>query len=255
MSSYNDLRYQRGDQQRRKVEGPRHGKKGGRNFDLKPDSPAVVENRTQYPHMLGEHSYPPLKSGFNNSKIGKTITKGRWKGMPIYTLTLEERATCGPCNHKLDCYGNKMVYAARQPQGDDTIAYLQLNLWELQQKHAGGFVVRLHVLGDFYSVEYVRHWLAWLEKFPALRIYGYTARDPMLSIGVEIMKLQNGFEDRFRMRWSDYPTDHDATRSIKDEASAGDDVIVCPAQVSKTACCATCALCWETRKNIAFISH
>jgi len=45
-----------------------------------------------------------LISGENNLKIGKRVSKGKWNGMPIYTLTLEERATCSSdCHHWRTC--------------------------------------------------------------------------------------------------------------------------------------------------------
>ena len=47
-----------------------------------------------------------------NVKLGKKVTKGKWKGFPIFTLTLEERATCPKsCQHWATCYGNNMLYA------------------------------------------------------------------------------------------------------------------------------------------------
>lgn len=251
--AYADTKHQAGDRQRRDPRGPSHGKK--RMFTMHEDSPAVLENRTRYPHMVGQHAWPPLKSGYNNTKIGKTITKGRWAGMPIYTLTLEERATCGPCAHKLDCYGNSMVYAARQKHGPELIDHLRLNLWELNEDKPDGFMVRLHVLGDFYSIEYVRSWMHWIDIFPALHIYGYTARQPHTPIGMEILKMMARYPDRVAMRFSDGGDKLDCTVSIEREEDAPKDAIVCPAQTDKVACCATCALCWDTRKNIAFISH
>jgi hypothetical protein len=48
----------------------------------------------------------------------------------------------------------------------------------LQTQHPGGFLVRLHVLGDFYSVRYAELWHEALEAYPALHIFGYTAREP-----------------------------------------------------------------------------
>jgi hypothetical protein len=59
---------------------------------------------------------------------------------------------------------------------------LEAALWDelaaLQQMHPGGFLVRLHVLGDFYSVDYAQLWHEALEAYPALHIFGYTAREP-----------------------------------------------------------------------------
>ncbi len=251
--SYAAVKDQKSDGQRRDPRGPRHGL--GNNFTFKPDHPAILENRTRYPHMVGKYSWPPLKSGYNNAKIGKVVTKGKWAGMPIYTLTLEERKTCGPCGHKLDCYGNKMLFAARQVHGPSLEAALAENLEGLSVDHPKGFVVRLHVLGDFYSVEYVAFWRKMLDTFPAIRVYGYTARRRGTPIGDALDMLFATHVDRFAMRWSDAPWPRDATVSVDSAQDAPNGSIVCPAQTEKTACCATCGLCWDTRKNIAFISH
>ncbi len=40
-----------------------------------------------------------------NVKLGKKVTRGILKGMPIYTVTLEERSTCSEtCAHWFTCY-------------------------------------------------------------------------------------------------------------------------------------------------------
>ena len=98
-----------------------------------------------------------------NVKLGKRVTKGKWKGFPIFTLTLEERATCPrSCAHWADCYGNNMLYAFRYEAGPELEAMLETELAELQRKYPNGFLVRLHILGDFYSVGYVAKWAKWL---------------------------------------------------------------------------------------------
>jgi hypothetical protein len=55
--------------------------------------------------------------------------------------------------------------------------------WRLPRKvaifdmdHPHDFAVRLHVLGDFYSVEYVELWRKLLMLHRALYVFGYTAR-------------------------------------------------------------------------------
>jgi hypothetical protein len=55
-----------------------------------------------------------LKRGEHSRKIGDEILKSKWKGFPVWTLTLEERATCPrTCQHWRSCYGNKISLAAR----------------------------------------------------------------------------------------------------------------------------------------------
>ena len=159
-----------------------------------------------------------------NDKLGKKVRKGHFKGFPIYTLTLEERATCPKsCVHWLDCYGNNMRYAYRYQSGSALEAMLETELAELQRKHPQGFLVRLHILGDFYSVSYVAKWASWLGKFPALHVYGYTANQPNASdselywsINLSLRDNANG---RFAVRFSGNFEDNFAANSFDDVRS------------------------------------
>lgn len=215
---------------------------------LAEDSAAVRFGRTRYPAMVRDVGRDAvLKSGKHNRKIGAVVRKGRWKDMPIYTLTLEERATCPrSCGHWLDCYGNAMHWSTRWRKGADLEEALEEELAALQEKHPAGFVVRLHVLGDFYSYEYVVQWHLFLMLFPALRVYGYTAHSPDTEIGNLLDQMSQVMWDRFAMRFS---------LSGMAERATGADGIVCPAQTGATDCCATCGLCWQTKRNIHFLDH
>ena len=66
--------------------------------------------------------------------------------------------------------------ARRVEAGPELEARLEREIEVLDVRHGGGFVVRLHVLGDFYSVEYVGLWRRLLRQYPTLRVFGYTAR-------------------------------------------------------------------------------
>lgn len=222
--------------------------------------PAVIEGRTLYRARVTDPSTPLrlLKSGAHNRKIGGRIVKGAWRGMPVFTLTLEERATCPQsCRQWADCYGNKMNWSQRLIAGPSLEARLERELWDLAQEHPRGFVVRLHVLGDFYSVEYVRRWLAWLVRFPALRVYGYTAWPAETPIGALIAEVARRQWSRFAIRQSNGTGSERATITLyhKPNGSIARDAIVCPAQTDATECCGTCGLCWGTERNIAFLAH
>ena len=57
--------------------------------------PAMTERRTVYPSTVVVPSTKRvLIEGVNNAKTGPRFLRGQWTGLPIYTLTLEERATC-----------------------------------------------------------------------------------------------------------------------------------------------------------------
>lgn len=200
-----------------------------------------------------------LVTGHSNAKIGRDVRVKRHRGYWIYTLSLEERATCPrTCHHWATCYGNHMPYANRFDHRDAPAlqAAIERDVRKLLAvKGRVGVLVRLHALGDFFSVEYVEFWAAMLRAFPRLAVYGYTARQPGTPIGDAIVaaREQAGFE-RFAVRHSDGGQAQDSTQSVRgvDEAV---NAIVCPEQLGKTAACATCGLCWTTRRNIAFLEH
>lgn len=199
---------------------------------------------------------PLLKTGHHNRKIGKVVVKGKWKDFPIYTLTLEERATCPrSCRQWLDCYGNKMNWPTRFMPDAALIPRLERELLALA-KH-GNFVVRLHILGDFYSVAYVNQWRKWLDEIPELHVYGYTAWQPYTPIGAAVADIASAQWCRFAVRHSNGDANVRTTRTIYSADVSGiiDGGIVCPAQTGKTECCATCALCWQTQRRIVFLAH
>ena len=196
-----------------------------------------------------------------NIKLGKKVSKGIFKGMPIYTVTLEERATCSnTCAHWTTCYGNNMPFATRYKADDALLAVMALELEQLNRKHKNGFLVRLHILGDFYSVDYVELWNKWLDKFDNLYVYGYSERKQNTPIGKALQILRNKYDKRFMVRISgDLETQTMAAISYDDKRALkqleNKQAFICPVQEDKTASCSTCGLCWTTKKNVIFITH
>lgn len=222
------------------------------------DHPAIVEGRTIYPTTVKplEGRYV-LKSGIHQSKIGGRILKGRWKGMPVYCLTLEERATCPKeCQLWRACYGNSMHFAHRWRHGPDLERRLRVEVARLAAAHANGFAVRLHILGDFYSVEYVELWADLLRRHRELHVFGFSARwsrtDP---IAKPLITLAMEQWERFAIRFSNAPVDTCSTVTIEHAGHRPADAITCPAQLGQTESCSTCGLCWQTNRRIAFIRH
>ncbi|WP_145201338.1 hypothetical protein [Sphingobium sp. B2] len=240
--------------------GPQHriakpvGRRGG--VVLMPGHAAREQGRTLFPSTVVHASQSPrvLIDGINQRKIGRKVTKGRWTGMRIFTLTLEERATCPrACQQWDSCYGNNMPYARRHIGGAEFEAKLDAELMALNRRHPRGFVVRLHILGDFYSLAYARYWQVALDRFPALRVFGYTAHAPESEIGAELLRASLDRWDRFALRFSGAGLHALGAETIeRDETTPH---IICPAQTGKTDCCATCALCWGTDRTIAFLRH
>jgi hypothetical protein len=236
----------------------RHGtiKARGSRFTLGALDPAFSTGRTLFPSRVFDPDEVGrvLKDGHQSRKIGKFVTKGKLKGFPIFTLTLEERATCPrSCLQWSGCYGNSMQAAERIVAGPVLEAALWDELAGLQQKHPGGFLVRLHVLGDFYSADYARLWHGALEAYPALHVFGYTAREPSGEIGQLICEMIGVWPERFHVRFSGWNGSRNGAVVI--DSPGHTEHVVCPAQTGKTDCCATCALCWHSDRTIAFLRH
>ena len=214
-----------------------------------------------------------------NTKLGKRVTRGKLRGFPILTLTLEERATCPrSCAHWADCYGNNMMNATRYKADDSLVEQIEKDLAFYQAKYPNGFLVRLHVLGDFYSVAYVAQWAKWLGMFPALHVYGYTANQPDAidsqerAIGEALLSLRIACGIRFAVRFSGSFTDSFAALSNDDKRSeallANKQAFLCPTQISRetgklakkgeetlTPDCGACGLCWQASKPVVFLTH
>lgn len=237
----------------------RHGTSHGRGrmgqVTLGALDPAYRHGRTIFSSRVFDPSEVKrvLKDGHQSRKIGKFVTKGKRAGWPIFTLTLEERATCPRnCKAWAFCYGNNMQAAERIVAGPELEDALWSELDTLQTQHPGGFMVRLHVLGDFYSLDYVDFWKTALAAYPALHVFGFTAHLPASEIGSVLIEMTTDWE-RFAIRFSGIDTPFKA--SILQGDSQHGYGIPCPAQTEATDCCATCALCWNSKRSISFARH
>ncbi len=238
----------------------KHGRVG-KPMTLKADHKAIVSGTTLFPGQVRtpDHDSILFKPGANNSKIGSHVAKGKlWAGFPIYTLALEERATCPrACEHWNDCYGNHMPFARRWAAGEALERAIPAELDKLAKKHGYGFVIRLHVLGDFYSEKYAEMWWNLMEEMPRLHIYGYTRREKTDPIGRIIDQMNCRSPSHCRIRWSERPG-HMGTHTTTDVNARGrtPEGIVCPAQTEgEEVCCGNCSLCWSTTAPIVFIQH
>ena len=85
-----------------------------------------------------------------NVKLGKKVTKGIYKGYPIFTLTLEVRKTCPrSCKHWNNCYGNNMPFATRY----DVHVMVVAHPTKLSERADGTLPIP-----TLYSIEDSRHW-------------------------------------------------------------------------------------------------
>lgn len=230
----------------------------GRGVVLRAFDAAATSGRSIFPSRVFDPDEVDrvLKSGHQSRKIGAFVTKGFARGWPIFTLTLEERATCPRrCAQWLRCFGNNMQAAERITPGQALETALWAEVAALAEAHPGGFMVRLHVLGDFYSAGYVATWRAMLDRFPALHVFGFTAHDPAGEIGraLSAAALEHGWR-RCAIRFSGAPHELRSARVVS-AGEADGDAVLCPAQTGATDCCGTCGLCWQSERSIAFRSH
>lgn len=202
-----------------------------------------------------------LKDAGNNAKIGKRLLKGRWRGMPIFSLTLIERATCwSGCQAASICYGDNMPFAARYAPGAalETAVAADVATLTTRRSSKDGFLVRLHVLGDFYSPAYVRHWGTLLTQYPALHLYGYTHWRKASPIGAAVSTLVAQYPDRVSILRSDADEpDEDLPRAMTIErgAPAYPGTVICPEQSGHVDSCGNCGLCMGGRVSVSFIDH
>jgi hypothetical protein len=206
-----------------------------------------------------------IKSASSNAKLSDgsngTFERGPWVGMPLFQVTLEERATCPTtCKHFITCYGSNMPFATRHRHGPELEQALAADLDVLARKAPQGFVVRLHVLGDFYSEEYVRFWATQLKRVPQLRIYGYTHREHGTAIGDAVAALVRLNPGRASILRSDGEDPNDPLpRAMSIDGNAIEPhklaKVICPEQTGKTASCLTCGLCMNGRTSVSFLAH
>lgn len=203
-----------------------------------------------------------LKWGDNQRKLGGRVTKGAWKHMPIYSLTLEERASCPEtCKMWFACYGNNMGHAKRYRHGEELLIQLADDLDALNRAYPDGFVVRLHILGDFWSADYVKFWDVALHTFDGLRVFGYTAWPRDSEIGSAIHRLRTKMWDRFAVRTSGAKSGPRTMVVDGGQCTSmymRDNPILCPVQEGRTKNCGTCGLCWAPAakdRPIAFHQH
>ena len=200
-----------------------------------------------------------LVSGHSNVKIGRDVRKGLFRGYHIFTLTLEERATCPrSCANWTTCYGNNMPYAKRVDHRKPRELERRLQA-ELEQLLAvrgrKGVLIRLHALGDFFDEQYVEFWGNMLALHRRLAVFGYTARRADDPIGGEVLTQKQTWGRRFAIRWSDGKLARDCTATIHKSEDCPPNAFVCPEQVGRVDGCGKCGACWTGDKNVAFIAH
>lgn len=240
---------------------------GARKTNVK-DLEHTIYGKNVVEWALGDRE--PLKPAADNNKFRQTtITRRDFAGASMYSLTLEERHTCSAtCGQLKTCYGNNMPFAKRYVFTAELADAIDQQLERLTRKRR--IVVRLHVLGDFFSVEYVMFWHRMLIKYPNLAVFGYTHWPHITEQGRAVLFLNQQFPGRCVIKRS---LDLLAQIGVAEQnkgytivVKSWDDTpkgwIRCPAQLDHerngddaTVGCANCAICIDTDRNVVFKEH
>jgi len=225
----------------------------------------VDSGRTAFTNKVERASHPKgglrvFKSSSDNKKLGHgmtVFTRGVFRGMPMYYLTLEERATCpSSCAQWDRCYGNHMPFAVRYKM-DGLPKAIEADLEVLTRRHPQGVVLRLHVLGDFPDVAYVRLWDRLLQKFPTVRAFGYSHRRFAVARALDEVFLKH--PGRFVINDSDGAAGskvRPAARVFEHEADVTAGHVVCLEQVGRSKSCLDCGICMApVHAPVAFLAH
>lgn len=249
---------------RRKVSDKRRFKlspvpTGEVKVEVSPDTKGTIfPNRVSDPTDL----HTVLKEGRWNAKIGGDVLVGHLKGARIYTLILEERATCPhSCDLWTRCYGNNMSRSTRYRLSPELLERLRQEVAYLCFKHEK-VLIRLHILGDFATMDYLRFWVEQLDPNQNLYIFGFTAWGPETEIGSGIARVREALPGRFCIRhsersgpWGSFTVDFPTERKKIGNA------IVCPEQrdamngSDRNTHCGSCAVCWSSDRPIVFVEH
>lgn len=257
---------------------------------LPPNSPAILNKGSLFPkseNPATEETNIFVRST-KDRKTGTQIKVGPWKGFPIYTVTLAERTTCWEgCPTYRTCYGNGMPFASRIVPDDNFLKLFNRQARNLAEKHPQGYMVRLHQLGDVYSMDYLNTIQKTFYDVPQMHIWMTTAWPykgcPDAPEGSEIGDAiyQWRAEEREKAKAPDYkhrlaiwfssktahPGSATTTIIVPDIENKGTKAlnigkttnpvnpnekfnnIVCPEQVGLKADCGSCGLCWSQSFN------
>jgi hypothetical protein len=243
------------------VVGPyrRHTRRGHQGpLVLAPSHRAMIHDEPLFPNMVRSASNVDrvLKRGGHSRKLGSHFSKGEWRGLPIYSLSLPERLTCpASCRVRDRCYGNRMQVAPRFTVDRDLYRALRVELTNLASMFPGGFAIRLHALGDFASRTYLNFWIGQLRRLPQVHLFGFTAHTRDSEIGALIERESRRW-DRFRIRFSHARGQRSATTMLDPPWGRHAAGITCPADSDHSEhSCGSCGVCVTSKTRIVFRLH
>lgn len=187
-----------------------------------------------------------LKRG--NSKIGKNTLC--WSIAPVVSCL-----NCEQC--KKHCYAlfPYRFYPQTKKAWDNNFFLAKSGLFQKYiisqlEKTKVCEAVRIHVAGDFFSVEYIRQWHEIIKKFPAIQFYGYSKVFDILPVddlnALENCNIINSIAPDGGLNFGN---------KERVEYLQKQGFILCPATAGKQVNCGTtCKICL-TKKQVCFNLH
>lgn len=178
------------------------------------------------------------------------ISDGNSKLGVLPSFSLPPLATCPGATEfcKRFCYGKSGRYAWRR-----TKITLSLNLAMSKQANfveeiekeitkSKATVFRIHVVGDFYDVRYVKKWIEIADDLPGVAFYGYTRSWRVESIARKLMLLKALPNVRLMASVDFTHVDRPSGWSTVSVEGAGEP---CPHDLKLVEHCLDCRRCWE----------
>jgi hypothetical protein len=104
---------------------------------------------------------------------------------------------------------------------------------------------RLHVVGDFYSAEYLEKWIEIVRRFPDIHFFGSTRSWRVPKIAKTLEEFRD--EKNVYMRASVDLTDHLSPAPAWSTWSVEGQGVPCPHDKGKVKSCYTCGRCWNDK--------
>jgi hypothetical protein len=224
---------------------------------------AVRDGTTMWTKQIydpGDYPYDVIKESQNkklteDGNPSERIRTGRWAGRKIWTLSLIARRTCArTCQHWVTCFDNNMRNAHRFEEGQALEDRIDLEVPLLLARHPEGVVIRLHVVGDFYSEQYVAVWREKLRRFPLLGLFIYTHRHPGTPIGDAILAMERAYPAQVAHRLSDWDGPGASFNGYEGEIEDAP-ATICPMQLGQVKSCASCGLCFNSTIDILVLDN
>lgn len=145
----------------------------------------------------------------------------------------------------------------------DIAAYEVITRLQLMKLKPIGGIMRLHVSGDFFSVEYVKCWQRMMQDHPHVTFFAYTRSWRVQAIWNALIEAATF--PNFTLWLSTDPStvgehvpEGYRVATIMDKGVKRlDKFATCPEQLKLKANCESCGLCWKAKPGarLAFIEH